>query len=72
MKLEQGKPIMEGRYVAYVQGVLEWLSPVLVTWNRGAWYYHHSSQKYPDPVVHWIGPLPALKMAEKPRLEFDL
>lgn len=71
MRIESGEPIMEGRYVGYTPGLMEWLTPVIVTWSRRAWHYHHSTQKYDGQIVYWIGPLPALKFAPLP-LEFDL
>lgn len=63
MNRETGKPIIEGRYVVYVEGHMGWLEPHIVTWNKGEWHFLHSSQKYPDEVLFWYGPLPVMSKA---------
>lgn len=60
MKLENGKPVLEGRYLVYVPGLLGWLEPQLVIWSRGGWCFRNSTEKYPDEVRCWIGPLPVV------------
>lgn len=70
MNLETGKPTMDGRYVVYVPGLLGWLEPHIVTWQRGEWYFMHSTQKYPDKVHFFIGPLPVLNTMPGPSDEF--
>lgn len=70
MKLETGKPTFDGRYVVYVAGVLGWLEPRLSTWNKGAWYFYHSTEKFPDHVHYWIGPLPVVGAMPGPSDEF--
>lgn len=71
MTPETGKPIYDGRYVVYVPGILgEWLQPTLAMWTGGAWHFLNSSEKFPDEVKTWIGPLPVLRTDWQP--EYDL
>jgi hypothetical protein len=60
MKLETGEPIMDGRYVVYVEGLLGWLEPHIVVRAGKKWKFQGSSQDYPDAVHCWIGPLPVM------------
>lgn len=62
MNLETGTPIHDGRYIVYVEGVMGWLEPHIVTWAT-KWKFLHSQQDYPDPVYCWIGPLPVISKA---------
>lgn len=76
MNVETGKPNFEGRYVGYIEGVLGWLQPQILTWSKGAWHFHLSSQRVDCEVFGWVGPLPVLqkpgsKTAE-PSTEYDL
>ena len=75
-EISYGKPIYEGRYVVYVPGVLGWLEPHIVLWRAAAWYFQGSTEKYPDDVKCWIGPLPVVKdkpaSPPPPPLEYDL
>jgi hypothetical protein len=61
MKLETGEPIMDGRYVVYVPGVLGWLEPYIVLWHKGGWRHRNSTEEYADKVHYWTGPLPVLQ-----------
>jgi hypothetical protein len=77
MKIETGKPVIEGRYVAYVEGILGYLEPHILVWHRGRWTYHQSSQLYDDPVLAFMGPLPTLAKPGKEAVpevstEYDL
>lgn len=64
MKLETGNPVIDGRYVVYVPGILGWLEPQLVIWANGSWRFRNSTEKYPDGVRCWIGPLPVVSSGD--------
>lgn len=73
MKLETGKPTVEGLYVVFVPAVVkQWLEPHIVTWHKGAWFHRWSTEKYPDKVHAWSGPIPVLESHPVQVPEFDL
>lgn len=55
MKIQVGKPLVNGRYVVFVRcashQVKDWCEPEIATWHDGLW--HHGKH-----VHGWIGPLP--------------
>lgn len=62
MRIENGKPVIEGLYVVFVPAVVkDWLEPHIVTWHKGAWYFRWSTEKYDSDVKGWCGPIPTLK-----------
>lgn len=65
MKIETGKPVIEGRYVAYVEGLLGYLEPYIYVWHRNEWKFQNSSQVVEDHVHAWSGPLPVLAKPEQ-------
>lgn len=67
MKLETGTPLLDGRYVVYVPGLMGWLEPKLVLWQKGGWTFTYSTEAYPDKVHCWIGPLPVISQGEVAR-----
>lgn len=52
------KPIMEGRYIVFVEGLSGWLEPVVVLWTGFKWTFQNSTEEYTDPIFYWAGPLP--------------
>lgn len=75
MTPQQGRPLMDGRYVVFVPCWPRhdtWLEPHIVQWRDGVWRFLNSEEKYPDTVHYWMGPLPILKKPEISFPEFDL
>lgn len=81
MERETGRPKFDGRYLAYVEGVMGWLEPHIIVWTKNGWKYLHSSSEYDCEVLFWYGPLPVMSKAAwdeftgrdiNPPLEFDL
>lgn len=62
MKIETGKPAIDGLYLVFVPAVVrEWLEPQIAMWHKGAWHFRHSTQKYDCDVLGWSGPIPVMK-----------
>lgn len=64
MEISVGQPLIEGRYVVFVQcashQISEWCEPAIATWQGGRWHFS-------EPVYGWIGPLPPTRC--KPLLD---
>lgn len=77
MKIQVGKPTVNGRYVVFVRcasnQIKDWCEPEIGIWHDGLW--HHGKH-----VHGWIGPIPLARWkalviesnAEPAPLEFDL
>lgn len=69
MILESGTPLVDGRYVVYVQcesmQIRSWCEAKLATWLGDRW-------DIGVPVHAFIGLLPVVKMPSPEKLEFDL
>ena len=60
MKIEQGPPPMEGRYVVYCRcesaQVRDWVEPIIATYTPGKWHVPGNRG-----VLGWSGPIPPMK-----------
>jgi hypothetical protein len=74
LEIQQGKPLMDGRYLVYIEGLKGWCEPKIATWRarQGGFFHYHSEQSF-GTVHGWIGPLPILEAPKPaPVQEFDL
>lgn len=63
LDIQPGNPSVDAVYVAYVYvGMLKKVEPMLMRWASGKWKNLFIPE---NPVLGWIGPLPAFK-------DFDL
>lgn len=77
MKVETGKPKIEGRYVVFIpcasSQVRDWVEPIIMVWHGGRWQSTFMPQAN---VVAWCGPIPVMKAgdieAKAPVQEYDL
>ena len=64
MDIQLDPPRAEGRYLVFTQCAAsqarEWVEPSVDVWHGGRW---HSGRE----VLGWVGPIPALKVADLAR-----
>lgn len=69
--INTGKPMIEGRYVAFVRceaaQAQAWVEPIIMTWAGEHWHTTFIGQRR---VLGWIGPLPVMKAIDL--IEYDL
>lgn len=67
MKIQTGRPIVEGRYVVFIRcapsQVREWLEPIIMVWHGGRWQSTFMPQAN---VEGWCGPIPVMKVSDLP------
>jgi hypothetical protein len=61
-------PTLPGSYAAEV-----YFGWKLLDWRDGQWWHPNLNSPWTATApVQWVGPLPARKQVEKPKMEFDL